>query len=113
MAVIRSNRLVWMRITPWGNVLIDPTARYIQDKNDYESDREPVEDFAEGTKVLLPGIEPSDFVPAYSGIRPKLIPPLSPSMQAHGKGMADFIFCSRHRRARNRAGRPHLCLTYL
>jgi len=77
--------------TLWGNVLVGPTARYIEDKNDYESDREPVEDFARAAKLLLPGIEPSDFVPAYSGIRPKLIPPSLPSVHAHGKGMADFI----------------------
>ena len=77
--------------TLWGNVLVGPTARYIDDKNDYESDREPVEDFARSAKLLLPDIEPSDFVPAYSGIRPKLLPPSSPSVHAHGKGMADFI----------------------
>ena len=77
--------------TLWGNVLVGPTARYIEDKNDYESTREPVEDFARNTKLLLPDIEPSDFVPAYSGIRPKLIPPSSPSVHGHGKGMADFI----------------------
>ncbi|MGA2511278.1 MAG: NAD(P)/FAD-dependent oxidoreductase [Candidatus Acidiferrales bacterium] len=77
--------------TLWGNVLVGPTARYIQDKNDYENDREPIEDFARGAKLLLPGIEPSDFVQAYSGIRPKLVPPSSPSVQQHGKGMADFV----------------------
>jgi glycerol-3-phosphate dehydrogenase len=70
---------------------VGPTARYIQDKNDYENDREPIEDFARGAKLLLPGIEPSDFVQAYSGIRPKLVPPSSPSVQQHGKGMADFV----------------------
>jgi len=74
-----------------GTVLVGPTARYIKDKNDYESDREPVDNFAEGTKLLLPGVEASDFVPAYSGIRPKLIPPPSSSVQVHGKGMADFV----------------------
>jgi glycerol-3-phosphate dehydrogenase len=73
--------------TLWGNVLVGPTARYISDKNDYERDREPVEDFARGAKALLPEIEPADFVPAYAGIRPKLLPPPS----AHGKGIADFI----------------------
>ena len=77
--------------TLWGNVLVGPTARYIDDKNDYESNREPVEDFAKSAALLLPGIEPSDFVQAYSGIRPKLVPPSSPSVHAHGKGMADFI----------------------
>jgi len=77
--------------TLWGTVLVGPTARYIADKNDYESNREPIEDFARNAKLLLPDIEPSDFVPAYSGIRPKLLPPSSPSVHAHGKGMADFI----------------------
>lgn len=77
--------------TMWGSVLIGPTARYIDDKNDYERDREPVEEFAKGAKVLLPGVEPSDLVLAYSGIRAKLTPPSSASVQAHGKGMADFI----------------------
>jgi glycerol-3-phosphate dehydrogenase len=77
--------------TLWGNVLVGPTARYIDDKNDYERDRESVADFARGASQLLPGIEPSDFVLAYSGIRPKLIPPSSPSVQPHGKGIADFI----------------------
>jgi len=77
--------------TLWGTVLVGPTARYIEDKNDYERNRESVEDFALHAKLLLPEIEPSDFVPAYAGIRPKLIPPSSPVVQAHGKGMADFI----------------------
>jgi len=74
-----------------GSVLVGPTARYVKEKNDYEGDRESVDDFARSTKLLLPGVEPSDFVPAYSGIRPKLIPPSSPSVHANGKGMADFI----------------------
>ncbi len=77
--------------TLWGRVLVGPTARYIEDKNDYETNRESVEDFARGAKPLLPDIEPADFVPAYSGIRPKLISPSSPLVQAHGRGMADFI----------------------
>ncbi len=73
-----------------GTMLIGPTARYIKDKNDYERDREPVEDFAAGAKTLLPEIEASDLVLAYSGIRAKLVPP--PDAQgAHPAGMADFI----------------------
>jgi glycerol-3-phosphate dehydrogenase len=77
--------------TLWGNVLVGPTARYITDKNDYETDREPVADFARSAKLLLPDIKPSDFVQAYSGIRPKLVPPPSVSGQPHGKQVADFI----------------------
>jgi len=77
--------------TLWGNVLVGPTARYIKDKNDYEGDRESIENFASSAKALLPEIEPADFVPAYAGIRPKLLPPFSPSVEGHGKGIADFI----------------------
>jgi len=78
--------------TVWGTVLVGPTARYIEDKNDYERDREPVEEFARGARLLLPELEPSDLVPAYSGIRAKLTPPPNSSAgQSHGKGMADFI----------------------
>jgi len=73
--------------TVWGNVLVGPTARYVSDKNNYERDRETVEEFARGAKLLLPGLDTSDLVPAYSGIRAKLTPPGN-----HGnKRVADFI----------------------
>jgi glycerol-3-phosphate dehydrogenase len=73
--------------TVWGNVLLGPTAKYLDDKNNYERDRQSVEQFARGAKFLLPEIEPSDLVPAYSGIRAKLTPPAK-----HGeKQFADFI----------------------
>lgn len=78
--------------TLWGSVLIGPTARYVQDKNDYEKDRESVEEFARGARLLLPEIEPADLVQAYSGIRPKLVPPSQLSTgHAHSKGAPDFI----------------------
>jgi glycerol-3-phosphate dehydrogenase len=70
--------------TLWGTVLVGPTARYVEDKNDYERDREPVENFVRGAQPLLPEIQASDLVPAYSGIRAKLVPP-------GGEGLADFI----------------------
>jgi glycerol-3-phosphate dehydrogenase len=70
--------------TLWGTVLVGPTARYIEDKNDYESGREPVEEFARRAKALLPEITSADLVIGYSGIRAKLVPP-------GGKGPADFI----------------------
>jgi glycerol-3-phosphate dehydrogenase len=75
-----------------GNVLVGPTARYVDDKNNYERDREPVEYFAAGAKCLLPSIEASDLVPAYSGIRAKLIPPKTTSADStFQKSMADFV----------------------
>jgi glycerol-3-phosphate dehydrogenase len=70
--------------TVWGNVLLGPTARYLDDKNNYERDRDPVEEFVRGAQALLPEITAEDLVPAYSGIRAKLIPP-------GGHGVADFI----------------------
>jgi glycerol-3-phosphate dehydrogenase len=73
--------------TIWGSVLVGPTARYVSDKNNYERDREPVEEFARGAKLLLPGLDTSDLVPAYSGIRAKLTPPGN----SGNKRVADFI----------------------
>jgi glycerol-3-phosphate dehydrogenase len=67
-----------------GSVLVGPTARYIESKTDYERDREPVEEFARRAKSLLPGITPEDLLPAYTGIRAKLVPP-------GDHGIADFI----------------------
>jgi len=70
--------------TLWDTVLIGPTARYVKEKNDYESDRQPLEDFWKGALALLPEVKLEDMRLAYSGIRPKLVPP-------DGHGMADFV----------------------
>lgn len=78
--------------TLWGNVLIGPTARYIEDKNDYESNRITLEEFSRQAKHLLPEIEAADLVPAHSGIRAKLVPPPgSRTRDSQGQAMADFI----------------------
>jgi glycerol-3-phosphate dehydrogenase len=78
--------------TLWGNVWVGPTARYIEDKGDYERNREPVEYFARNADSLVPGIEPSDLVPAHSGIRAKLTPPLVLGAPPPPAGaMGDFI----------------------
>lgn len=78
--------------TIWGNVLLGPTARYIDDKNNYERDREPIEDFAREAKMLLPGIQASDLVLAHSGIRAKLTPPAGSHSAGKGGGsVADFV----------------------
>lgn len=61
--------------TLWDTVLVGPTARYISDKNDYEHDRLPVEAFLEAAKPMLPELERGDLGLAYSGIRPRLVPP--------------------------------------
>lgn len=77
-----------------GGLLVGPTARYVADKNDYESNREPVEDFAKQAHALLPELDPSDLVLAYSGIRAKLVPPPGASADKPAKGIADFIIQS-------------------
>src|SRR5579863_776413 len=60
--------------TLWGSVLVGPTAHYIADKNDYESNRPPVEEFARMAQAMLPELRAEDLVPAYTGIRAKLAP---------------------------------------
>ena len=70
--------------TLWDTVLLGPTAEYIADKNDYERNRLPVEEFVRRAKPMLPEIEAGDLQLAYSGIRAKLVPP------GHG-GVADFV----------------------
>jgi glycerol-3-phosphate dehydrogenase len=70
--------------TLWDTVLIGPTARYVERKDDYESNRLPVEDFVQMARPLLPEVQAADMVPAYSGLRAKLTPPGQ-------KGREDFI----------------------
>jgi glycerol-3-phosphate dehydrogenase len=70
--------------TLWGTVLLGPTAKYVDAKDNYERDRLAIADFVQGAKPLLPEVQESDLQLGYSGIRPKLVPP-------GGKGYADFV----------------------
>ncbi len=70
--------------TLWDTVLVGPTADYVADKNDYERNRLPIEEFVRRAKPMMPEIEAADLRLAYSGIRAKLVPP------GHA-GIADFV----------------------
>jgi glycerol-3-phosphate dehydrogenase len=70
--------------TLWGTLLLGPTAKYVDSKENYERDRMTIPEFAEDVKHMVPEIEERDLQLAYSGLRPKLVPPTS-------KGIADFV----------------------
>ena len=70
--------------TLWGTLLLGPTARYVDGKENYERDRMTVPEFAGDVKTLVPDIEASDLQLAYTGLRPKLVPP-------EYSGIPDFV----------------------
>lgn len=72
--------------TLWGTLLVGPTARYIQSKTDYESNRESPGEFARRARTLLPDLKDEDLVLAYSGIRAKLSPPAAPVKEGAPRG---------------------------
>jgi L-2-hydroxyglutarate oxidase LhgO len=61
-----------------GDVWLGPTARFQDRKDDYESDRLPVEAFVEPARRLLRGITLDDLRLGGSGIRPKIQSPSEP-----------------------------------
>jgi glycerol-3-phosphate dehydrogenase len=60
--------------TTGGAMLVGPNARYRQSKDDYESDRTPLEDFYQSAAMMCPSLRPEDLRLSYTGIRPRLAP---------------------------------------
>ncbi|HEV3220474.1 MAG TPA: NAD(P)/FAD-dependent oxidoreductase [Candidatus Acidoferrales bacterium] len=77
--------------TVWDTVLVGPTARYVSRKDDYESDRLPIEEFVRRASPLLPELKVEDLRLAYSGLRAKLVPPRDASGNEPAGPSPDFV----------------------
>ena len=67
-----------------GRVLLGPNARYVDDKEDYESNPTPLSEFYEAARMIVPSLQFEDLRPSYSGLRSRLRP-------AHDSSFADFV----------------------
>lgn len=74
--------------TTKGNLLIGPSAEYIDDPEDYASTAPIMDKLFTEAKQLLPALERRQIIGAYSGIRSKLAPP-------NEGGYHDFVICEK------------------
>ncbi len=70
--------------TTAGALLIGPNARYVKNKDDYESDRTDLRAFYESARRMVPSLKFEDMRLSYTGIRPRLVP-------EHVHSFADFV----------------------
>jgi len=56
-----------------GNVLIGPSAEYIDDREDYSTTSSMLDNLFQEAQVLLPSLKKDMIIGAYTGIRPKLV----------------------------------------
>jgi glycerol-3-phosphate dehydrogenase len=71
-----------------GNILIGPSNEYIDDRDDYASTAEIIEQLKKEGHELMSGLSVSDFIRSFSGIRPKQTSPQE-------GGFRDFVIESR------------------
>jgi glycerol-3-phosphate dehydrogenase len=67
-----------------GGLQLGPNSRYVQAKDDYESDRTPLAQFYEATVRMAPWLRLADLRPGYTGIRARLL-------AEHDHRFADFV----------------------
>src|SRR5215813_255541 len=70
--------------TTAGALLIGPNARYVKNKDDYESERTDLRLFYESAAKMAPALRFEDMRASYTGIRPRLVP-------EHEHTFADFV----------------------
>ena len=61
--------------TTAGNIIIGPSAEYIDDKTDLACTSEIMDKLFAEAKALLPALERKQIIGSYAGLRPKLAPP--------------------------------------
>ena len=64
---------------------------YVARKDDYESDRLSIEEFASRGRPLLPELRAEDMRLAYSGLRAKLVPPKDSTGNEPAGPAPDFV----------------------
>lgn len=74
--------------TTKGNLLIGPSAEYIEDPEDYASTAQIMDKLFAEAKQLLPALERRQIIGSYCGIRSKLAPP-------DEGGFHDFVICEK------------------
>ncbi|HLW99006.1 MAG TPA: NAD(P)/FAD-dependent oxidoreductase [Candidatus Acidoferrales bacterium] len=77
--------------TLWDTVLVGPTATYVKEKDDYERNRQSLEEFVRSARTMLPELKVEDLRLSYSGLRAKLVPPRDASGKEPAGGPADFV----------------------
>lgn len=60
--------------TTAGAMLLGPNARYVGGKENYEQDRVGLDAFWEAGRRIVPRLRLEDLRPAYTGLRPRLLP---------------------------------------
>jgi glycerol-3-phosphate dehydrogenase len=65
---------VHLTTTVDGNVLIGPSAEYINSKEDYASTQSMMDTLFREAQILLPALKRDMIIGSYTGIRPKLVP---------------------------------------